>query len=253
MTGIGAGPAMGPEADTTRQDSAGGGARRPIRWRRVALVALGVASLASPWWGPLVLRPMAFFHVRKVEVHGVRWIDPQVIVDRMRVDTTRSVWDDLGVWAARVRGHPQVQRVQISRRLPGTLVVTVTEVVPVALVPSKDGFRAFDSAGRPLPLDPSALPVDAPLVAQRDTQVLALLGAVRAREPELYARISDVRRAAPGELVVTMGTLPVRTLAEVTPARLAEILPVARDLDRRGLRAEELDLRYRDQVVARLP
>jgi cell division protein FtsQ len=219
----------------------------------VLLVALGVASLASPWWGPLALLPLDFFHVRKVEVHGVRWLDPQVVVDRMRIDTTRSVWDDLGVWAARIRGHPQVQRVEISRRLPGTLVVTVTEVVPVALVPGKDGFRAFDSAGRPLPLDPSAMPVDAPLIPQRDTQVLALLGAVRAREPDLYARISEVRRGAPGELIVTMGTLPVRALAEVTPARLAEILLVARDLDRRGLRATELDLRFRDQVVARLP
>jgi cell division protein FtsQ len=82
---------------------------------------------------------------------------------------------------------------------------------------------------------------------------LALLGEVRTQDPDLYARISDVRRAAPGELVVTVGALPVRALAEVTPARLAEILPVARDLDRRGVRAKELDLRYRDQVVARLP
>jgi len=34
--------------------------------------------------------------------------------------------------------------------------------------------------------------------------------------------------------------------------RLADIFPVESDLARRQLRAEELDLRYRDQVIARL-
>ena len=211
-----------------------------------------VLALAMPLWGPAVLRQFAFFHVRRVEVHGVRLLDPQLVVDRMRVDTTRSVWDDLEVWERRVAGHPQVASVVVDRRLPGTLVVTVTEVVPVALVPSKDGFRAFDATGRALPVAPDQMPVDAPLVLRRDSLVLALLGRVRTDAPEVYARISEVRRAGAAELVLTMGDLPVRAMAEVTPARLAEILPVARDLDRRGLRAKELDLRYRDLVVARL-
>jgi len=230
-----------------------GGARRPIRWGRIALVVAAVAALGMPWWGPMTLRPLAFFHIRRVEVHGVRWIDPQVLVDRMRVDTTRSVWDDLSVYAERVRGHPQVANAVVDRRLPGTLVLSVEEVVPVALVPGRDGFRAFDAAGRALPLEPAVMPVDAPIVPQRDTAVLALLGRVRSDVPDVYARISEVRRAGTAEFVVTMGDLPVRAASDVTPARLAEILPVARDLDRRGLRAKELDLRYRDQVVARLP
>lgn len=246
MTAAGAG---GP---ATGRAGAGEG-RRPIRWRRVALALAALAAAVAPWWGPRALRPLAFFHVRRVEVHGVRLLDPQVVVDRMRIDTTRSVWDDLSVWDARVRGHPQVADVEVERRLPGTIVVSVTEVEPVALVPGAGGFRAFDATGRALPVEPDVMPVDAPIVPQRDTAVLALLGRVRNAEPEVYARISEVRRGGKGELVVTMGELPVRATVDVTPARLAEILPVARDLDRRGLRAKELDLRYRDQVVARLP
>jgi cell division protein FtsQ len=39
----------------------------------------------------------------------------------------------------------------------------------------------------------------------------------------------------------------------VTVQRLADILPVERDLATRQLRASELDLRYREQVIARLP
>jgi cell division protein FtsQ len=41
-------------------------------------------------------------------------------------------------------------------------------------------------------------------------------------------------------------------MADVTVERLAEIGPVEEDLARRGLRAVEIDLRYRDQVIARL-
>jgi len=45
---------------------------------------------------------------------------------------------------------------------------------------------------------------------------------------------------------------PVRAMADVTPQRLAEIYPVENDLTRRQARVAELDLRYRDQVIARL-
>jgi cell division protein FtsQ len=42
-------------------------------------------------------------------------------------------------------------------------------------------------------------------------------------------------------------------MTNVTLARLGDIDPVQRDLTRRQLHAAEIDLRYRDQVIARLP
>jgi cell division protein FtsQ len=42
-------------------------------------------------------------------------------------------------------------------------------------------------------------------------------------------------------------------MTSVTLARLSDIEPVERDLAQRQLRPVELDLRYRDQVIARLP
>jgi cell division protein FtsQ len=41
-------------------------------------------------------------------------------------------------------------------------------------------------------------------------------------------------------------------MRDCTAARFAEIIPVEQDLERRGRRAAELDLRFRDQVVARV-
>jgi len=45
----------------------------------------------------------------------------------------------------------------------------------------------------------------------------------------------------------------VRAMSDVTPARLRDVEPVEQDLAMRRMRVAELDLRFRDQVIARLP
>jgi hypothetical protein len=46
--------------------------------------------------------------------------------------------------------------------------------------------------------------------------------------------------------------MTVRAEADCTWERFSEIIPVEQDLAKRGHRAHELDLRYRDQIVARI-
>jgi cell division protein FtsQ len=225
------------------------------RWR-IALVAIGVLLLlASPLWGPGMLRRLAFFRVRKVEILGTRYTAPGELLERLKVDTTRSVWDPLAPLEARVRSHPQVANVVVTRRLPGTIVVQVTERHPVALVDGPGGLRAVDERGVRLPLDPSRTPVDAPIVtaAPRDTMVYHLLGAMQRDAPALYAKLSSIRSSGADEILLQIADLSVRAMTSVTLARLGDIDPVERDLARRQLRPTEIDLRYRDQVIARLP
>jgi len=236
-----------------------GGDRRTgffVRHWRIALAGIVVLFLlGSPLWGPGVMRHLDFFRVRKIEILGARYTAPGELLDRLRVDTTHSVWDPLPPIEARVRSHPQIESVTVSRRLPGTLVVRVTERHPVALVNAPGGLRAVDERGVRLPLDPSRTPVDAPIVtaAPRDTAVYHLLGTMQREAPALYAKLSSIRTSGPGEMVLQIADLPVRALTSVTIARLSDIDPVERDLMRRQLRAAEIDLRYRDQVIARLP
>ena len=200
-------------------------------------------------------RRLSFFRVRRVEILGTRYTSPTELLERLQVDTMRSVWDPLDPLAARVRTHAQVESVTVRRRLPGTLVVQVRERHPVALVNGPGGLRAVDERGRRLPLDPSRTPVDAPVVtaAPRDTMVYHLLGAMQRDAPALYARLSSIRAAGTDEIVLQIADLSVRAMTNVTLARLGDIEPVQRDLMRRQVRAAEIDLRYRDQVIARLP
>ena len=228
---------------------------REKRWWVVpGAIAAGVFFLLlSPLWAPLLLRRMVFFRVRHVEIVGARYVGARDILDRMRVDTLASVWDPTGPWTSRVAQHPLVREVELDRKLPGTLVVRLVEHVPVALVPTAGGFRAFDERGVALPIDPTTADVDAPILARADSAMFRLLGAARTGAPELYRRMSEIRREGGGELLVVLDSLPVRTLADVTLNRLADAELVEQDLSRRKLRPIELDLRYRDQVIARLP
>jgi cell division protein FtsQ len=251
-------PPSRPPSATPTGGPAPSRARR--RLRAIALLVTLAALGSAPWWGRAALQRLAFFRVRKVEIEGVRYLAPGEIVSRLRVDTSTSVWVDLGPLERRVAAHPQVRAVEIDRRLPGTLLVRVTEKLPVALVPGRAGLRIYDAAGDSLPIDPSLAGVDLPILAQRDTGLLRLLAGVQVGNPTLYARISEVRRVGRDELVLRLASaltppaepLPVRAMADVSVGRLADIFPVESDLAHRQARVAELDLRYRDQVIARL-
>ena len=237
----------------TTGDGTRDGERHGVRTKLAVGAVVLVLVAAAPLWGPLLLRRMEFFRVRKVEIVGARYVSITDVLARLRVDTTASVWDPTTPLERRVFAHPQVRTVSVHRKLPGTLVVTITEHPPVALVPGANGFLAYDARGVALPMDLVRTPVDAPVIPQRDVGILRLLGLVRLELPALYARVSQVRPVGSDELVLDLSGMPVRAMRDVTVARLTEIEPVENDLTRRQLRAAEIDLRYRDQVIARLP
>lgn len=238
------------ESREERDATTGGLWSRRLKLALGAIVVLLVAS--SPLWAPLILRRMAFFHVRRIEIVGARYVAPSDILTRLHVDTMASVWDPTAPLAKRVESHAEVERAVVKRKLPGTLVVEVTERVPVALVPATGGFRAYDARGIALPIDPAKVDVDAPVLMDPDPVVLRLLGAMRAGMPVLYARMSEARVINKDELRFQFGAQPVRAMKDVSLERLAEIEPVEADLLRKQLHALEIDLRYRDQVIARL-
>jgi cell division protein FtsQ len=233
-----------------------------------ALFLIGVI-MAAAWGVREAGRSMAFFRVRSVEVRGTRYLPPAEVVGRLHVDTLRSLWDDVAPLEARLRGHPQISHVEISRKMPGTLVVTIRENLPVALVQTAAGLVPFDSLGKQLPIDPSRAQLDLPIVATADPVLLKLVGEVRAGEPKLFARIEEARRSGRDEALLTLSgfnagviaagdtahtatTVRVRVPIGLSVERLADIFPVETDLARRQARVAELDLRYRDQVIARI-
>jgi cell division protein FtsQ len=228
------------------------GARHWPRWRIVAAAVVVVIALLAPLWGPRVLAELAYFRVRRVEIVGARFVQPSDILSRLHVDTMSSVWQPMRPLEGRIASHPGVRSVRVSRQLPGTLVVQISERSPVALVPTPAGLVPIDERGAALPIDLTRTTVDAPIVAYRDAAIFRLLGRLHDDAPELYGRVSEVSRVSGDEVLLRISSVPVRAMADVSVERLTDVSPVEADLARRQLRAIEIDLRYRDQVIARL-
>ena len=217
-----------------------------------AIILLAFIAML-PRWSRTMLRRMTYFHVHAIEIRGAKYLQPTDVVARLRIDTLRSIFDDVKPLEARLRGHPQIDSVHITRRPPGTLIVTITEHLPVALVPFGDGMRPYDSAGKALPIDPSRTTLDLPILTTADPATLHLLGALQHQQSPFFSRISTVQRDGPNDVIfVLTPSLRVRTSVGVAPIRLQDIFPVESDLARRHEQPAELDLRYRDQVIARL-
>jgi cell division septal protein FtsQ len=237
-------------------------------WKILGILFLVGLIMAGGYGVRAAGREMAFFRIRKVEIRGARYLSTNEIITRLKVDTLASLWDDLEPYRQRVRNHPQVADVRVSRRLPGTLVVSIRENPPVALIQTAAGLLPYDSLGKQLPIDPSRTSLDLPIVATGDPVLLKLVGAIRSTDPQVFSRIEEVRRTGRDEILLTLSrsldsaahpssptaprTIRVRVPVGLPADRLADIFPVESDLARRQLHVSELDLRYRDQVIARL-
>jgi cell division protein FtsQ len=242
-------PESAPSAPLTRKKLLGRG-----------LVGV-IAGAALLWTIPRLFAGLDYFHVQRVQLHGARFLAPTAVVDALRGDTSASVLGDLARFQAQVESMPLVASARVTRKLPGTLIINVVERIPVALVATRDGFRGVDSAGHKLPIDPAIATFDAPIVlpprGTRDTaadrRLFNLLGAMRERAPALFDAIEEAQRVSATEWQFRTSRQRVRVQPEVTLARLADIFPVEQDLIRRNVRAVELDLRFRNLVIARLP
>ncbi|HYW49230.1 MAG TPA: FtsQ-type POTRA domain-containing protein [Gemmatimonadaceae bacterium] len=235
----------------------------PLHWKKRVgrTVIAAVAASALVVVVPRLLGLLDYFHVQTVQLEGARFLTPTAVIEALGADTSASVFEDPANFERKVEKIPLVASARVRRRLPGTLVVSIVERTPVALVPSREGFRGVDSAGTRLPIDPALSSFDAPVVLPpqgthdtvADRRLFNLLGALRLHNPALFDAIEEARRISATEWQLRTTRQLVRVTPQVTLARLADIFPVEQDLARRHIRAAELDLRYRNLVIARLP
>ncbi|MGH7477371.1 MAG: cell division protein FtsQ/DivIB [Longimicrobiales bacterium] len=236
-----------------------------LRFCGVVLVGAALAAAASQ--APHVLRRFDAFSVRHVELHGLRFLPPHEALAASGVTHASNVFDSPAAITARLRQHRLVANAHVGRRLPATLVVTVREVEPVALIRG-DPLRAVDALGRVLPIDPASMPLDLPLVwtqgpnagAAADAAVVAVLTELTRLsrfEPALALRVSEAEQAGPDALRLRLRepTGAIALLARpVEPLPLRQLLLALADLESRNelLRLARIDARFRDQIVISL-
>lgn len=233
------------------------------RWLRQLAGALAVAAVVlAAALAPRVLRDLDTFRVERVEVVGTRFSEPYAVVRAAGIEIGSSLFDDASAWRTGVLSLPLVAEVTVRRRFPSSLTLEVREVEPVALVASPQ-LRPVDAAGRILPLEPAGTILDLPIlsgVALTDSLLaeganepaLQLLLLMRAREPGLVNRLSQIERWGDGlRLVMRQGGPDALLPLHSGDAHLAQLRLAYADLGARGElgRVRRIDVRFRDQVV----
>lgn len=222
------------------------------RFLRPGWLALYALVFGGVMWvaGPKVLRRIDFFRVRRVELVGVEFLGQGEIIRGLGLARRASVFDDLAPIERRARAIPGVLEAEISRRLPGTLRVEITEVPPVALVPGREGLTAMDATGRLLPFDPSVAAPDLPLAPRADSLVGRLLGQVRSADPALFAQVTSAERDG-AWVVLTAARRRLIFRPDASMETVRAVTAVAHDLARLKKSWRELDGRWAGQVIVR--
>lgn len=216
---------------------------------RLAVIAAAVAVVVG--LTPLALRQMRFFDVRQVEVVGARYLVPADIVAALDLEPGQNLFDPLGEAEGRVAALPGVVHVEVTRRVPGTLRVTLVEREPVGLASGREGMLPLDCDGTALPYDPSHAGLTLPILERADSVLAGALCVVRASDSALYAAVHTVRAGGDGSVLLDLGEQRVRLGATPSSRDVEAVVLVRRHLAETGRPFRELDARYAGLVYAR--
>jgi cell division septal protein FtsQ len=222
------------------------------RWLRPALLAVaGIVAGALLWFGgPRLLRRVKFFQVRRVELVGVSAVKPADLVLAMRIPPRGNLFDDLGPYQKRALAFPGIRSAEVRRRLPGTLVVEVTEARAVALAPKDGRLTMVGRNGKFLPFDPAVSAPDLPVLDQPDATVARVLGRLQELDPELFSRVVTASRSK-GDVLVDLGGRRLWFRPDVTAEVIRAVMAAEQVLGQQGRAWVELDGRFAGQVVVR--
>jgi cell division protein FtsQ len=174
-----------------------------VRWVRIGAIAAGAGVLG--WL--IFLSPV--LGVRSIEVSGASVLTD----DEVRAAAAiRSGFPlarvDTGEIAARVAALAPVAAVDVSRGLPSTLHITLTERVPVAGVRKDDLYHLFDrdavvfQTAKSLPVD--VVEVKLPDTGPLDRPMKAAARVIQALTPQLRAELVRLEVAGPAGILLVL-------------------------------------------------
>lgn len=214
---------------------------------RIGAVALLTAVVLGG--GFRLVRTIAFFDIRRIELVGGHYLTPAAVARELAVPPGTNVFGDLDPFTARVGKMAGVRAARVSRRLPGTLRVTVEEAEAVALTERNGRLVLLDTRGKVLPFDPTSPAADLPL-AEADPSVTGVLQRVRDTDPELFRGIGEGRRLRQ-DVALTFAEGRMLLRADATPEDIRDLALIRGLLAREGTPWRELDGRYSSRVIVR--
>lgn len=252
-------------------------ARGPSRWARVARAVLGGALVVATsalvaWAARRYVMTSPRFAVTDVEVVGGDRRTPDAVSAESGISVGANVFAlDLDAARARILADPWIAEATLARRLPGTILVQITERKAAALVSLGDTFLVT-SQGEPFKRVDPGDPVDLPVVSGVRAEDLAADhdGATRTirRAVDLAAEyegsplsrrspLEEVHVSPDGAFTLVVGRTAMELVLGGPPFRrkLDQAARVVAELDKRGAKADAIMLDNDgrpDRVVVRM-
>ncbi|MGY1838495.1 MULTISPECIES: cell division protein FtsQ/DivIB [unclassified Modestobacter] len=223
----------------------------------MAALAVALGLVGAVGW---LLLGSPVLAVQEVRVDGVATLSPEQVVASagiaegtplVRVDTTGA--------AERVGRLPPVASVEVTRGWPDTVVVTVVERQPVAVVSDAGRRQLMDATGVVFdtitgPAPEGVVPLDVPDPGPDDAATTAALTALTALPRDVRAQVTAVAANGPDDVTLTLtdGRAVLWGSAARTD-RKAEVLDALLDQIDAGTLdpADTLDVSTPDAVVLR--
>jgi cell division septal protein FtsQ len=191
-----------------------------------------------------------FFQVRRVEFVGVEAINPADLAEALKIPANGNLFDDLSPYQKRALAFPGTRSAEVRRRLPGTLVVEVTEAQAVALAPKDGRLTMVGRNGKYLPFDPAVSAPNLPVVEKPNATVARVLGRVQEIDPELFSRVVAASQVK-GDVLLDLGGRRLWLRPDVTAEVIRAVMAAEQILGQQGRAWVELDGRFAGQVVVR--
>ena len=119
---------------------------RAIRGRR--LVATMIVASLTIAAGSLVVSRSSLLRLRHLEVVGISSLTRAQVVRLAALSSSTNVlWFDAGAVERRLESDPWVATATVSRRLPGTIRISVVERAPVAMIRTEVAFTLLAADG----------------------------------------------------------------------------------------------------------
>jgi len=223
------------------------------------------------------------FSLDTIVVAGNRAVGKEEIIAVSGLERGRNIWSaDLAETERRLMLDRRFTQVELVRRLPGTVVLRVKELAPVAFV-QLDRLYGISERAELIPLSAGNglpdLPVitigasgyepglngavradrtfetlrDAVLVNPEVGRALYLMRVLRTISPGLYGELSEVHVSSQQDPIAYMveGGLAIRFGTGHYPRKIEMLRRTVDRLEADAIRTRLIDLRFKDQVIVR--
>ena len=206
------------------------------------------------------------FKLGTVNVSGNRYLTDDEVLELVGINMGQNIFRiRLARISQRIESHPKVLQATVWRQPPGQLAIKISERRPVALLRLSDHLREVDKFKVILPIDPRASNFDLPFITglelgelepgkSSSSEALARAIAIieHLEDSELLLEISEINVEDPRNLVlyltdgcqVRMGQAPV-------DEKVSCLQRALKDLQRRSITPDYIDLRFEGKVVVK--